>query len=490
MDAHLPVDGVILVTAALLALGLIGTGLVERTPVPSLLVSLAIGMAIGSDGLGWVQVGFTDLHWVEGVAIAALALILFSGGLSTPWAAMRSEGAPAAVMATAGVGITMATVALVARPVLDVDTNTALLLGAVVASTDAAAIFSALRGLSIPNRVRSLLEVESGFNDPMAVLLTIGVLAAFRDHPGSEDWVWFGFRQIVGGLSAAIAVGFGGSWLLQRTRFHSSAAAAVAALSLAGLSYGAATMLGGSGLLAAYVAGVVVGNRVTRHRRLIVGLHDSLGEAAEIGLFLLLGLLVSPSELPGQAVRAVVVAVVLVFVARPLAVGVLMPWFGFKVRELPILAWAGLRGAVPIVLATFPLIDGHPAGRTIFNVVFFVVILSTAAQAMTVGRLAARLGLQAESEPWSPIVETVPVDRLGGELVEVDLGSQSPVLGHRLRTVPLPARCRITAIIRGDEVLVPDGETEFAADDLLIVFAPDAIVGADALMTWARSAGT
>lgn len=483
MDAHLPVDEVILAVAALLALGLIGTGLIERTPVPALLVSLAIGMAVGSDGLGWVHVGFTDLHWVESVAITALALILFSGGLATPWQSIRAHGPPAAVMATAGVGITMATVAVVARPLLGLETNTALLLGAVVASTDAAAIFAALRHVAIPGRVGSVLEVESGLNDPMAVLLTVGVLAVVRSDPTAGDWLWFGFRQIAGGMLAAVAVGFGGSWLLQRVRFPSSAAAAVAALSVAGLSYGAAAALGGSGLLATYVAGVVVGQRVTRHKRLIVGLHAALGEAAEIGLFLLLGLLVFPSELPDQAGRAVAVAAVLVFVARPLAVGVLMPWFGFKVRELAVLSWAGLRGAVPIVLATFPFSQDVPAARTIFNVVFFVVIISTAAQAMTVGRLVNALGLPPAAEPWSPIVETIPVDRLGGELVEVDLGARSSVIGHVLREVPLPARCRITAIIRGDDVLVPDGDTELAAHDLLLVLAPDAdSVG---LMTWA-----
>ena len=486
MDAHLPVDGVILVAAGLLALGLLGTGLAEKTPVPSLLFSLGIGMAIGSDGLGWVHVNLSDLHWVEGLSISALALILFSGGLSTPWSSMRSQGAPAAVMATAGVGITMATVAFVARPILDLDTNTALLLGAVIASTDAAAIFSALRGVAIPGRVKSLLEVESGFNDPMAVLLTVGVLAAFHGHPTAGDWITFGLRQIAGGLAAALVVGFAGSWVLQRSRFHSSAAAAVAALALAGLSYGVAAKLGGSGLLAAYVAGVVVGNRVTRHRRMIVGLHDSLGEAAEIGLFLLLGLLVEPSQLPHQAGRAVVVAIVLVFVARPLAVGVLMPWFGFKPRELPLIAWAGLRGAVPIVLATFPLIEDHPAGLVIFNVVFFVVILSTALQGITVGRVAKTLGLEADAQPWSPIVEAIPVERLGGELVEVDLGDRSPVIGRALRDVPLPDRCRITAIIRGDAVLVPDGTTELASHDLLLVLAPDAVTGTTALRSWAE----
>jgi cell volume regulation protein A len=486
MDAHLAVDGVILAVAALLALGLIGTGLAERTPVPSLLVSLGIGMALGSDGLGWINIGLHDLHWVEGASIAALSLILFSGGLATPWRSIRSQGAPAALMATAGVGITMVTVAAVARPLFDLTWNTALLLGAVIASTDAAAIFSALRGAPIPGRVRSMLEVESGFNDPMAVLLTVGVLAAYHGHPSAADWATFGLRQIVGGVGAAALVGLVGARVLQTSRFHSSAAAAVAALSLAGLSYGLAAAVGGSGLLAAFLTGTIVGHRVTRHRRLIVGLHDSLGEAAEIGLFLLLGLLVEPSQLPGQAGRAVVVALVLTFVARPLAVGVLLPWFGFRARELPVLAWAGLRGAVPIVLATFALLDDHPAGLTIFNVVFFVVILSTAAQGMTVGLLARHLGLEADPEPWSPIVEAVPVDRLGGELVEVELGGASPAVDHQLRDVPLPERCRITAIIRGDDVLVPDGSTVLAAGDLLLVLAPDAGTSVAAIRRWAE----
>ncbi|HEX2576990.1 MAG TPA: potassium/proton antiporter [Aquihabitans sp.] len=485
MEASLPIDGVILAVAALLALGLLGTTVVRRTPVPSLLVSLAIGMALGSDGLGWVDVGFADLDWVQGASIAALVLVLFSGGLSTPTAAVREAGPAAALMATAGVGLTMGVVALVARPLLDVELETALLLGAVVASTDAAAIFSALRDAPIPGRVRSLLEVESGFNDPTAVLLTVGVLEATRRSPSADEWLAFGLRQLGGGALVGVAVGVAAAVVLQRARFHSSATAAVAALTAGGLAFGLATLVGGSGLLATYVAGVVIGGRVTRHLRLVRGLHASLGEAAEIGLFLLLGLLVFPSQLPEQAGRGLLIAVVLTFVARPFAVGVLLPWFGYRPRELTLIAWAGLRGAVPIVLATFPLIDGHPAGLTIFNVVFFVVVLSTAAQAMTVAPLARRLGLAAEPEPWRAVVETVPVDRLGGELVELDLGPASPVAGRLLREVPLPARCRVTALIRGDDVVVPDGDTRLADHDHLLVLAPDAGAGTEALRRWA-----
>jgi cell volume regulation protein A len=200
------------------------------------------------------------------------------------------------------------------------------------------------------------------------------------------------------GAVVGLAVGFGFALVLQRTTFHSSASAGVAALAAAGLAYGLSATLGGSGLLATYLAGVVIGDRVVQHRETIGGLHDSLGEAAEIGLFLLLGLLVFPSQLPDQAGRALLVATVLVFVARPLAVAVILPWFGFRGRELPLLAWAGLRGAVPIVLATFPLIENHPVGLQLFNVVFFVVVLSTALQAMTIGPLARRLGLSAPGE--------------------------------------------------------------------------------------------
>lgn len=396
MDAHLPVDATILTAAALLALGLAGATFAERTAVPGLLVSLGIGMAIGSDGLGWVHVGFGDLHWIEGVSIAALVLIVFRGGLATAWPAVRANGPPAAALATVGVGITMATVALVARPVLHLGADTALLLGAVVASTDAAAIFSVLRSVPLPGRLRSVLEIESGFNDPMAVLLTVGVLATVHGHPTALDWAWFALRQVGGGVGAGVAVGLCGAGALRRARFHGPAAAAVGALSLAGLSYGLATRLGGSGLLGAYVAGILVGHRVTRHRDLVVGLHDALAEAAEIGLFLLLGLLVSPSTLPAQAGRALLVAGVLVFVARPLAVGAILPWFRFGAREVVVVAWAGLRGAVPIVLATFPLIEDHRAGRTIFDVVFFVVLVSSAAQALTVGPLARRLGLAGD----------------------------------------------------------------------------------------------
>ena len=245
-----------------------------------------------------------------------------------------------------------------------------------------------------------------------------------------------------------------------------------------------AAAIGASGFLAVYVAGLVIGARVPRHRRLIRSFQDSLGSVAEIGLFLLLGLLVFPSDLVELAPRGLVIAAVLVFVARPIAVAVCLPWFRTTWQETTIVAWAGLRGAVPIVLATFPLSVGHPQGVLIFNIVFFVVLLSALVQGLTVTPLARRLGLEADPSPWESMVDVVPLDRVQGDLIEVELDPGSPVVGRSLADAPLPDRARIAAIFRADEVVVPTGSTELCAGDRLLVVttAPQHI---EHLVAWA-----
>jgi potassium/hydrogen antiporter len=480
-----PVDAAVLVGGVLLAVGVVVSGLAARYRVPGLLMFLALGMVIADDGLGWIH--FDDTRLAQNAAAIALAAILFEGGLATSPTAVRRAGAPAALLATVGVGITAGVVALGASLVFDLRGTTVLLLGAVVASTDAAAVFSALRGEGMPARVRDLLQLESGGNDPVAVLLTVGIVEAWRTDPSLGEWVGFGLLQLAGGLVVGLAVGEAGRWLLGRRALAGSASHGVLALGIAAIAYGLAAVLGASGFLAVYLAGLVL----ARRRRLARGLrtfHEGLAATAQAALFLLLGLLVFPSELVGETGKAVLVTVVLIVVARPLAVAVCLPWFGFRRAEMVLVAWAGLRGAVPIVLATIPLTAGHPDGTLVFEVAFVVVVISVAIQAPTIAAVARRLGLQAEQDT-AALVDVMPLESLDADVVELRLTAGAPVVGRPLRDVPLPGRSRIAVVVREDHQFLPDGDTRLCAGDTVIVVVPPG-ASPDPLLAWASGAPT
>jgi len=393
MHSSFPVDAGILFGAALVIVGIVVAGVADRYRFPGLVFFLMLGMAVADDGLALVH--FADAHLAQNVAIVALVVILFEGGLATSPKAVRRAGAPAALLATVGVVITAAIAAGGAALAFDLPASSSLLIGAVVASTDAAAVFSALRGQTMPARVRDLLQMESGLNDPVAVMLTIGMVEVWRGHPTAGDWIAFGALHLVGGVTVGLGIGVIARVGLRRLHLPSSSSYPVLALGVAGLSYGLATEIGSSGFLAVYITGLVLG-RKRRLARSLLQFHEGLAAAAEAVLFLMLGLLVFPSHMIDVLGPALVVAVALMFVARPVAVFLCLPWFRFNRRELAVVSWAGLRGAVPIVLATIPLTAGHPDGSLVFNVVFVTVIASLVVQAGTVGILVKRLGFPEE----------------------------------------------------------------------------------------------
>lgn len=481
MSLHLAVDELILLAAGVIVLGVLLAGLAGRLRVPSLLVFLAVGMVVADDGLELVH--FDDAELAQSIAVVALVLILFEGGLSASPKHLRQVATPAALLATFGVGVTAAIVAGAGYFILDLDGTTAWLLAAVVASTDAAAILSILRGAPVPRRAAALLEAESGLNDPVAVLLTVGVLATWAGDATPGGWVIFGLRQLVVGGIVGVVIGRGGAWLASRSRMGSASLNAVLGSGLAGLAYGVAASLGGSGLLAVFLAGLLLGRDLPRHQHALVTVHEGFAAAAQMVLFLLLGLLVFPSDLPGVAAEGAVIAVVLTLVARPLAVLVSLVWFRLPARELVLISWAGLRGAVPIVLATFPLTAGHPEAATIFDIVFFVVLLSVAAQGLTITPLARRLGLQPDEEPATTTL--VGLDTVAADVIELELGSACGVVGQTLKDARMPSGVRISALVRGDDTIVPDGDTHLAAGDLLIVVAAAGSDAAAALDHWA-----
>jgi len=486
VHVDLPTDQLVLAGSALLVLGVVGAGIADRLRVPGLLLFLTLGMTLGDDGLNWISL--SDAQLAQGIAVAALVVILYEGGLSTDFREVRPVAIPALSLATIGVVITAAVTAGAATVLLEIDRTTALLIGAVVASTDAAAVFSVLRNVGLPRRLSHLLEAESGANDPMAVLLTAGLLATWEGHVGAADWIVFGVRQLGGGLLVGLAVGWLGAELLTRSHLTSSSLYPVLALGVGGLAYGGAAALAMSGFLAVYVAGMVVAAKAPSRRRAVRTFLEGLASTAQIGLFLLLGLLVFPSRLDAEAAAAFGVAVVLVLVARPLAVLASIGWMRFRLVDLALVSWAGLRGAVPIVLATFPLTSGYPEGQLIFDVVFFVVVLSVLVQGLTVGPLARRLGMKAEPNVAASMAEALPVDAPGVELLEIEIGSACRVVGRPLAEVPPPLGARVSAVMRGGDVLIPTGASTLQAGDRIVVFGEAHPDLARAVRDWVTSA--
>lgn len=479
MHSSFPVDAGILLGAVLVIVGVVVSGVADRFRLPGLVLFLIVGMAVADDGLALIH--FADARLAQNIAIVALVVILFEGGLATSPAAIRRAGAPAALLATVGVAVTGAIAAGGAALAFDLPASTSLLIGAVVASTDAAAVFSALRGQTMPARVKDLLQLESGLNDPVAVMLTIGMVEVWRGDPSTGDWIVFGLLHLVGGLAVGMAVGMGARLALRRLQLPSASSYPVLALAVAGLSYGVATELGSSGFLAVYLTGLVLG-RKRRLVRALLHFHEGLAAAAEAVLFLMLGLLVFPSDMIDVVGPALIVAGALMLVARPIAVALCLPWFRFNRREFAVVSWAGLRGAVPIVLATIPLTAGHPDGSLVFNVVFVTVLASLIVQAGTVGMLVKRLGFAADVP--SALAQVAMIDDLVTDLIEVRLTARSPVVGTRLEQQVLPDGARVAFVVRDERTFVPDDGMVLAADDvLLVVVAPD--TSPETLTLWA-----
>jgi potassium/hydrogen antiporter len=488
VELSLGVDAGLLAGATLLLAATLSSSLLSifggKLRVPGALLFLALGMVAGSDGLDLIT--FDDPALVQNVGVVALLFILFEGGLTTKPTDLRFAALPGTLLATFGVLVTAGVTGLGVWLLLGVPPVTAGLIGAVVASTDAAAVFSMMRTTPLPRRVSALLRLESGANDPIAVMLTVGLIATYTGGASAGEWAWFALLQLLGGGIAGVAVGMVGVVTLRRVNLVVEGLYPIVAAAFGGMAYGLAAWAGASGFVAVYVAGLLIGALVPRHRRAIRGFHEALANAAEIGLFLLLGLLVFPSQLAGVAVSALLVALVLTLVARPLAVVLCTLGQGFSWRERTLVSWAGLRGAVPIVLATFPFTAGVDDDGAIFDVVFFVVLVSVLVQGLSLLPLVRWLGLGVERPAWSPVAEALPLDGIDVDLVEVFVTEDLGLAGKRLRDAPLPTATLVAAVVRGHRVLIPQGDTRVLPGDVLLLTAQrqgDAIAE---LTRWAR----
>lgn len=462
-----PVDNYLLVGALLVLLGIMSSTLSSRVGLPVLVLFIGVGMLAGSEGLGGIA--FEDYRLAHGLATAALALILFDGGLRTSVGALRSVLAPAVALATVGVLVTAAITGVAASRFLGLPLLEGMLLGSIVASTDAAAVFAVLRstGLNLPPRLANTLEVESGSNDPMAVFLTIGLIEVLlgREPLGPGLAVLFARQMLLGG-AAGLVVGKATLQLAKRLDLATTGLYPVLTAAAALLAYGLAATLGGSGFLSVYLAGIVVGNGRIVFERGVLLFHDGMAWLSQIAMFVLLGLLSFPSRLAAVAGPALLVTAVLVLLARPAAVVATLVPFGYRPRELLFVSWAGLKGAVPIVLATYPLLSGLRDGPLIFDVVFFVVLVAAAVQGWSLPPLARGLGLQRPLPPPAPVsLEITALRNVDGDIVEYVVTPATHAAGRQVQELALPDGAVLAMISRGERIIPPRGSTTIEPDD-------------------------
>ena len=488
MQVTLGVDSLLLIGAVLALAAVFASDAVTRRSrrfqVPGALLFLALGMLVGDDGLGWISLDDPEL--VQNVGVIALLLILLEGGMTTKPTDLKLAALPGILLATFGVVLTAGVTAAGVWLLLDVDLVTAALIGAVVGSTDAAAVFSMMRTTPLPRRAAALLRVESGSNDPIAVMLTVGLIATYDQGATAGQWVAFALVQLLGGGAVGGLVGWFAVVLLRRTALQIEGLYPITVAAFGALAYGIAVSFGASGFVAVYLTGVLIGALLPRERRSILGFHEALANGAEIGLFLLLGLLVFPSQLPAVAFGALLAAAVLTFIARPLAVWACTLGQGYEWRERTVLTLGGLKGAVPIVLATFPLTAGVEDAALIFDIVFFVVLVSVLIQGTALLPTVRGLGFVQPRPAWAPVAEAMPLEGIEVDLIELYVTEEMPIAGRRLAELAVPAGSIVTAVIRNNRVTVPRGDTEILGGDVLLVTTQSDHDALRRLTAWAR----
>jgi len=455
----------LLVGGLVLLASIVGTRVATRIGFPSLLFFLLVGVVLGEDGLG---LEFDNVELARNVCTAALAVILVEGGLTTRFADVRKVLAPAGAMATVGVVISTVVTAVGAHVLLRMDWQLALLLGAIVSSTDAAAVFSVLRVLPLPRRVAGLLEAESGFNDAPAVILVLMfsvVPFVFEPKSAAVQIVY----ELLAGSAIGLLCGFLGAMALRRVALPASGLYPIATFGIGLVAFAASGTVHASGFIAAYLAAVVLANSGLPHRSATRSFAEGLGWLAQIGLFVLLGLLVNPSELLDDLVPAIVVGLVLLLVARPLSVVGSLVGFGIPWRERAFLSWAGLRGAVPVVLATFPIVEGVPDSHRLLNIVFVLVVVFTLVQGPSLRPVAHLLGLISREATREIQVEAAPLDVLDAELLTMKVQPGSRLRNVTILELRLPDPAVVTLIIRQGNTFVPLPDTRIESDDELMI---------------------
>jgi cell volume regulation protein A len=455
----------ILIGGLLLATGIAAAMVADRVRVPGLVLFLGLGMLVGSEGPGGVD--FSDVELTRTLGTIGIVLILFEGGLAAGWQEIRPVLKTALSLAIIGTLVTALIGALAAAWLFDLGTLEALIVGSAIAATDSAAIFAVLRGSTLRRGLARVLEGESGLTDPIAVLLVTGFIAWIQE-PGYGIWDMlfeFGGDLLVGAVIGTV-VGRLAQWAFTRLDYPTPGLYPVASMAAAALSFGLADISHGSGFLAVYLTGLALGTGILPARQTVTAFHQGLSWVAQISLFFMLGLLVFPSQLVDVALQGGALALALIFIARPIATLIATQFGSFRFAERVMLSWAGLRGAVPIWLATLPVIAGVEGSELLFNIVFFVVVGSTLIQGYTFEPLARRLGLTTgEAALPQPVVESGMIQGLGGDVLAVRIGPSDAAAGHMVKELGLPRDALINLIVRDREALLPRGSTTVEAGD-------------------------
>jgi cell volume regulation protein A len=466
-------DTFILITAILFIAGVLTTKFSARLGVPALVLFMMVGMVMGSDVLGIIY--FDNASKAQMIGVFALIIILFEGGLQTKWKTLRPVILPSLSLATIGVLLTSGIVAVAAWLILGLGWLEALLFGAIVGSTDAAAVFAVLKEQNIKERIATTLEAESGSNDPMAVFLTVALIELIT-IPDTNIFIMIGNFFLQMGLGVLLGFIFGKLAVkaLNRINLDSSGLYPIFAIAFALLTYGITAFINGSGLLAVYVLAIIIGNAEIAYRHSIFRFSEGFAWMMQISMFVILGLLVFPSELFTWAIiwKGLLISAILMLVARPIAVFVSTIKMNYSNKELVFLSWAGLKGAVPIVLATFPLLADVEGSQLIFNVVFFVVLTSCLIQGATITNLADKLELSGPKKA-TPMhsLELVSLGKVNTEMIEYEINADSAIIGKTLLDIPFPEGAIINAIIRKDQLITPTGNTKIYAGDFLYILA-------------------
>ncbi|SDO66758.1 potassium/proton antiporter [Halobacillus sp. SY10] len=468
-------DSFLLLTALLLFSGVLVAKFSSRWGIPALILFIMVGMAFGSEGLGIVY--FSDAGTAQVIGVFALVIILFEGGLHTKWGTVRSVAVPSLSLATFGVLITSLIVGLAAYLLFELSWLESFLFGAIVGSTDAAAVFAALKERNIKAKMGATLEAESGTNDPMAVFLTLSLIELITSEQ-SSFWMLIPtfFIQMGLGIIIGLALGRLASASINRIKLDSSALYPIFSVAFALATYSITAFSGGSGFLGVYVAALVIGNSELTYRYSIFQFNEGFAWMAQILMFVILGLYVFPSELftASIMVNGILLSIVLILIARPIAVFLSMIKMNYSTKEKLFISWAGLRGAVPIVLATFPIVEGLQNSQALFNLVFFVVLTSALVQGSTISLVAKKMNLVGPKKdiPHHSI-ELISMGNAKAEMIQYQTNDESAVVGKKLHEVSFPNRANISAIIRNNEVITPYGETEIKAGDFLYILVED-----------------
>jgi potassium/hydrogen antiporter len=461
---------VLLVSGTVLLASIVAAQAASRIGLPSLLLFLGVGVLVGEDVIG---LRFDDAQLAQALGTAALALILIEGGLTTQWQDVRRQLVPAGLLASVGVLVSLGVTAAGAHFLLDLPWHLALLLGAIVSSTDSAAVFAVLRVLPLPQRTTGLLEAESGFNDAPTIILVTVFSSAAAELPGPLHVVGNILYQLSVGATLGLAVGGIGAVALRHIALPATGLYPLATVGFGITAFAAAGAAEASGIIAAYLSALVLGNAALPHRAATRSFAEGTGWLGQIGLFVMLGLLVTPSDLPPAVLPAVVVGLVLLLLARPASVLVCLLPFRTPWRERAFLSWAGLRGAVPIVLATFPIVAGVPGSRDLLNIVFVLVVLFTLVQGPSLPAVARLLGLVRPGALRDIHVETAPLDVLDADLLTVAVPDGSRLHGVAIFELRLPPPAVVTLVVRDGRSFVPDHRTALSSgDELLLVTTP------------------